>query len=472
MCGRARTGTNLGSVKKTMNLLLATAPWPVLVRIVTTRPGPWTVWGEVPAAVTDFLDSAGHTVLPVAMPSPLHHHELPGEIASTPWRSIVVPSLGHPLPTRWPIVRHLSALERTVIVSDGSSWQWIHHEDIPSTDAFTWAIDRLAGPPADPPASVETDLLCVRADLLGDVLLAWPAVEAAARERRVTLLTRDYVAPWMAALAGHGIEVRGMSADEWTGEPRLPAADEAADLSAPDSTWPLTPALVHAAAVRRRHRLDARRASLTLGEMLAGMLGVDLPPAGEPRATGDRRMGILCPSGSTPERDLDASTWGRLARLAGDALGIDRWTVVGTPRDRAAAIAAAVPNASYAGLTLAPAGMLALIDAAAVALGVSTALSHLAALRRVPTIVIEHPTRVPFVSQVPGSTACYLRPSSPWWRPHPDATDIARATAAPGDSYGFVDDELTQAVEEALTRFEGSKVRRFGGSGFQASKVP
>lgn len=435
-----------------MNLLLATAPWPVLLRIITTRRGPWTVWGELPAAVVDFLDSEGHTVLGRPLPWPFHHHAPPGAVTDASWQAIVIPALRHPVPTRWPVIRHLAPLGHPVIASDGASWQWIHHEDIPSADAYTWAHDRLSAPPTAVPSTIDADLVCVGADSLSDVLLAWPALDPAARERRVTVLTRDSVAPWLAAIAGDAIEVRGLAIEEWLGEPAWPAAEDVVALGPLDASSPLTPAIAHAVPARRRAPMLAPRTYSTASEMLAETLGVHLGDVQCEDPGPGGRSGILCPGGFSAERELDPATWATLARIVGQALGVTGWTILGAARDRAVAIAALVPQATPASFPLEPARMLALIDSAGAAIGVSTALSHLAALRKRPTLIVEHPMRPPMLAQVPGDHVQYVRPSSPWWRVQPGAIDIARATAARGDSYGFWPDELAAAVEEAATR--------------------
>lgn len=435
-----------------MNLLVATAPWPILVRIVSTRPGPWAVWGAVPAAVLDFLASEGHRVLASPLPRPMHRYPLPDEVTSTTWQTVVVPALGHPLPTRWPIVRRLAELGAPVIVSDGASWQWVHLNDIPAEDAYTWALDRLCEPAAAPPASPDVDLMCVRADFLSDLLLAWPAIGAAARRRRTTLVTSDRLAPWARAVADGSLDIRALPVDEWAGGPVLPSAADVLDVSKPGSTSPLTPALAHAASAVRRLRVADRRTSLTMGEMVAEALDVRLPTSGHELKRTESRTGLLCPSGSSAERDLEPATWATLAKIAGAALGVDRWTIVGVPRDRAQALAQTIPNASIAPFPAQPIEVVALMDSAHAVLSVSSALAHLAAIRHVPTIVVEHPSKAPFVNQVPGAHVHYVRPSSPWWRAQPDAIDIARATVGRGDSYGFWPEELTAGVEDAAKR--------------------
>lgn len=433
-----------------MKLLVATAPWPILVKIVTERPGPWTVWGSVPAAVADFLTSEGHRLLDAPFPRPLHRHPLPEEVSAAPWQAIVVPALGHPLPTRWPIVRYLAGLGAPVIVSDGTSWQWVHHEDVPEHDAYTWAMDRLLAAPAEAPQEPEADLVCVRGDFLGDLVLAWPAVEAAARSRRVTLVTARHMTTWVEALATRRMAHVAVDIDDWAGEPRLPAAAEAIALSGPNASSPLTPALTHAVPACRRAAIDEQASrSLTIAELLASALGVELADDEGRRARTPAGIGLLCPNGSTPERELDAAIWPSLAQLAGDRLGIDRWTIVGLPRDRAAAMAAAIPGAVAAPFPAQPYEVIEMLDTARVTLGVSSTLTHLSALRGVSTIAIAHPTRSSAAHELPGRHVEYIRPSSPWWRAQPDATDVARARVEQGDSYGFWPGELEAAVEQA-----------------------
>ncbi|MFN2445678.1 MAG: hypothetical protein ABR606_08880 [Vicinamibacterales bacterium] len=442
-----------------MNLLLATAPWPVLLRIITTRRGPWTIWGHLPAAVVDFLHSEGHAALSAPLPRPFHHHALPDEVREGSWQAIVVPAPGHALPAQWNVVRHFAPLGHPVIVSDGASWQWIHHQEIPCVDAYTWAHDRLAAPPAAAREMADADLVCVGADSLSDVLLAWPALAAAAGERRVTVIARESAAPWLAAMARGGIDVRGVAIEEWVGEPAWPAANDVIALSSLDATSPLTPAIAHALPARRRAPTSAPQTYLTTSEVLADLLGIslDICPRGD--ASSDERVGILCP-GSSPARELGAATWSELARIVGNAIGVTRWTILGATSDRAAAIAASVPHASPSPFPSDPDEVLARIDTAVVVIGVSTALCHLAAVRTRPTIVVEHPMRPSLLAQVPGDHAHYVRPSSPWWRAQPDAIDVARATAARGDSYGFWPDELVACVEEAAVRLAHSDVGR------------
>lgn len=432
-----------------MNLLLATAPWPVLVRIVATRPGPWTIWGSVPAAVEQSFASDGHQLLALPLPRPLHHHALPREVASEPWRTIVVPAMGHLLPTRWPLVRHLASTERPIVVSDGDSWEWIHHADIPPTDAYTWALDRLNEPSPEPPSAPDRELVCVRADFLGDVVLTLPALEAVARQRPVTVLVRDHVAAWVTGASSAKLDVRPLEIDGWQGPPVLPSAGEVADLSRPRSTWPLSAALSHATAAQRRVAV-AHAPEVTPSESLAETFGVTLSFTVAPGPT--TPLGVLCPCGSTTERDMSPEAWQRVTRIAGERLGVTEWVVVGAPAPAAAAIAALVPNCRPAPFAMPPREFLTLVRGARSLVGVSSAFSHLAALQGIETLVIEHPHLRPDADRLPIETAAYVRPSSPWWRPLPASIDVARSTESWSDSYGFGPDELETSVEDAAGR--------------------
>src|SRR5579862_6689909 len=152
-------------------VLLNLAPWPTLLSLVGGLPHEWTVWGALPRTVRSQLETMGVEVHDETLPQPFHRAELPGWVRAS-HRGFVVPALGNPLPTRWPIIRRVTMTGAPVYVARHG--QMMRAPQIPLTDAFTAALDGLdSGDEQAAPASTPSvDFACVRADLLGDLLLA------------------------------------------------------------------------------------------------------------------------------------------------------------------------------------------------------------------------------------------------------------------------------------------------------------
>src|SRR5262249_31038910 len=155
-------------------------------------------------------------------------------------RGFVVPALGNPLPTRWPVVRRAATTGAPVYVARHG--QMTRAPEIPLTDAFTSVLDsadelaELAAPPT--PSSV--DFACVRDDLLGDLLLALPALTELAASGSVRLIVREEWSDWMKQLLPAGCEVQGLRLAPWD-PPEFQSAETSVDLSPPGWRSPLTP---------------------------------------------------------------------------------------------------------------------------------------------------------------------------------------------------------------------------------------
>jgi len=427
-------------------LLLALAPWPVLLKVVGQYPGPWTLWGTVPDAVRRHLEFLEVEVLADDLPNPLHHHTLPDSVRRS-WAQVIVPALSHPLPSRWPVIRRLMQLDSPIFVTSGDGLTPVEPHMVPLQDPFTWAIDRLSEPPAQPEPGAQ-DVACITADMLGDVLLTLPAIGTfAAARTHVTMVVRDEYTNWVTTILNDApISVTGIGMVPWR-KPQLSPSRVAVDLTPPDQSSPLTPALVRETPAADRRRCTSRLPFQGLSEMVGDVLHVAPAWPSVRRRSGG--IGLIAASGSSAERDLSPSAWRALTTEAAKRTGVSRWVVVGTPAGhRADALASALPSAVVAPFPLTPAAVLEICDSAALAVGVSTALTHLTALRGIPTVVLEHPETAVGVFRLPFPHVRYIRSEQPWWQPEPSPEDIARALAPQPDSYGFAPDEWSNAISD------------------------
>ena len=447
IAGGARRQETSDGKKAGESLLLALAPWPVLLRIVHLNKGCWQVWGSVPGVVAEYLREVGATLLDDPLPRPLHRHILPDSVRHCRWSRIVVPALGHPIPTRWPVIRHMAMLGAPLFVSSDGELHEIPPDSIPQSDPYTWALDRLLGPAAVASSPLTDETVTIRADLLGDIVLAIPALAALSKRRPTRIVTREVWVPWLCALMRHSlIGVTGLRMDPWN-EPVLPACTEVVDMSPADNSSPLTPALAHATAASRRIKLGAPISGMGLAQMLAEKLGVDIewPPAS---AVGGS-LGLLLPSGSSWERRLPPECWIAIRNLATAELGVTQWIVAGVPDDDPFIAKGYFRGMSLAPYPLDPAEFVPLARQARIVIGVSSGLTHVASINGTPTVILEHPTTVAGLYRVPYPYVRYIRPSQPWWRSQPSNSDLPMAFTQ-ADSFGFRANELLESVAVEL----------------------
>jgi len=432
-------------------LLVALAPWPILVEVVERHQGPWTLWGPVPAAVRAHFESRQVEILPDALPDPMHHHPLPDGIRR-PWDRVVIPKLGQLGSSRWPPIRHLLQLDAPLFVAAGGGLTPIDRSTVPRQDPFTWALDRLTEPPANAERGAR-GVMCVTADLLGDVLLVLPAVGTLASREAITMVVRDEYLDWVTTiLDDRRVSATGITMAPWR-PPELRPVNVAVDLTPPDRRSPVTHALVHSTPAAERRTCRVRSPEQSVGEMTAHLLEVAPAwPAARSRPDG---VGLLAPSGSSTERNLPPEAWRALTVEVARRTGVRQWVVVGTPAGPdAESLAAALPSAQVAPFPLTLRALLELCDNAAVAVGISTGLTHLTALRGIPTVVVEHPKVAVGLYRVPVAHARYVRAARPWWRPDPTPEDVARALESREGSYGFAAGEWTQVVGDIGDWFE------------------
>ena len=443
MSGRLKSSDASAPAKvKAGGLLVALAPWPILVEVVERHQGPWTLWGPVPAAVRAHFESRQVGILPDTLLDPMHHHPLPDGIRR-PWDRVVVPKLGQVGSSRWPPIRHLLQLDAPLFVASGSGLTPIERDAVPHQDPFTWALDRLAEPPAKPDRGAG-GVMCVTADLLGDVLLVLPAVGAFAAREAITMVVRDEYLGWVTILEDSAVSATGITMAPWR-PPELRPVNVAVDLTPPDRRSPVTNALVHTTPAIERRTCVARQPEQSAGEMAADLLEVAPAWAAARRRPGG--VGLLAACGSSAERHLPSEAWRALTAEVARRTGVRHWVIVGTPAGaQAESLAGALPSAQVAPFPMTPRALLELCDSAAVAVGISTGLTHLTALRGVPTVVVEHPKVTAGLYRVPVAHARYVRSARPWWRPDPSPDDIARALDSREDSYGFAPDEWNQVV--------------------------
>jgi hypothetical protein len=331
--------------------------------------------------------------------------------------------------------------------------------EIPSTDAFTSVLDtvdelaELAAPTA--PSSV--DFACVRADLLGDLLLALPALTALAASGSVRLIVREEWSDWMKGLLPAGCEVQGLRLAPWD-PPGFQSAEISVDLSPPGWRSPLTPAIARAVPAKTHIRLTPRSASPIgrslhsdggLSEMVALALGLTV--RWPQRKPGFGTHGVLVPTGSSLERLLPADYWTYAVKRVSHVMGVHSWTII-DPDNQCAPGLRQIPNAQFLVGRQEPLTLIDLVRNSAVVVGVSTALSHLAALTGTPALVVEHPTTVPEMYRAPVPFVQYIRPAKPWWCDNPSNDDVDRAMAEPNNTYGFVGGEWSDAIETAIAR--------------------
>jgi ADP-heptose:LPS heptosyltransferase len=108
------------------------------------------------------------------------------------------------------------------------------------------------------------------------------------------------------------------------------------------------------------------------------------------------------------------------------------------------------PNAQLLTEWQKPSALIELTRNAAVVVGVSTALTHLAALTGTPALVVEHPTTAPAMYRAPVPFVRYIRPANPWWCDNPSNDDVERAIAEPENTYGFAPSEWRDAVDQII----------------------
>jgi hypothetical protein len=447
IAGSARRQETSGGKEAGESLLLALAPWPVLLRILHRNKGCWQVWGSVPGVVSEYLRERGVTVLDDSLPRPLHRHTLPDSISHQRWSRIIIPALGHPIPTRWPVIRHMATLGARLFVSSDGELHEIPQDRIPQSDPYTWALDRLFGPTSVVSGPVVDETVTIRADLLGDIVLAIPALAALAQRRPTRVVTREVWVPWLRALMCHSpIGVTGLRMDPWH-EPVLPACTEVVDMSPADNSSPLTPALVHATAASRRVKLDAPVPGVGLAQMLAEKLDVDIdwPPVSMTEGS----LGLLLPSGSSWERSLPPESWLEIRDLATAEFGVTQWMIAGVPDHDPMIAGGRLRGMSLAPYPLDPTEFIHLARQARIVIGVSSGLSHAASISGTPTLVIEHPTTIAGLYRIPSAHARYIRPSQPWWQSQPTDSDLLMAFTQ-ADSYGFRANELLESVAAEL----------------------
>jgi len=426
-------------------VLLDLAPWPSLLSLVRHDPREWIVWGALPAPVLSAFERLGVEVRDEPLPRPFHRAPLPVLLADVA-RGVVVPALGHPLPSRWPIVRRLTAEGLPVFVARHGRVEAA--PPVPTNDAFAWALDRLEQPPVYS-SSTAPEIACVRADLLGDLLLTVPALAAAAEWHPLRLYVRQEWVEWMMRLLPARCETRGLRLVPWDGSTFDPAA-LAIDLSPPGWTSPLTPAIARAIPARSHVRLSGSNPHAGLSELLASEL--DLTVGWPDRKTQRGSVGVLVPTGSSLERHLPAADWAGAVERVSAAVGVRDWLVLDPDGMVDPGLRAALPGVRVLTGRQSPETLIDLMGGAAIVVGVSTALTHLAALTGTPAIVLEHPTTVPGLYRAPVNFVEYVRPARPWWRSDPTDDDVARALMEPSNSYGFQDGEWLRAIDTAIDR--------------------
>jgi hypothetical protein len=315
--------------------------------------------------------------------------------------------------------------------------------EIPSTDAFTWALERndetaeLKHPPS-------TEFSCVRADLLGDLLLALPALTALAEKGSIRLVIREEWREWMEQLLPAGCKAHGLQLAPWN-FPVFESAETSVDLSPPGWNSPLTPALARAIPAKKHLNLAAGNG---LSEMIALTLGLNIQwPCRKP---GSSAYGVLVPTGSSLERRLPDDYWSYAVRRISQAMGVHTWTVVNPDNPLSSSLLRQIPNAQPLTEWQKPRALIELTRKAAVVVGVSTALTHLAALTGTPALVVEHPTTAPEMYRAPVPFVRYIRPANPWWCDNPSNDDVERAMTEPENTYGFARGEWRDAVDQII----------------------
>jgi hypothetical protein len=423
-------------------VLLALAPWPTLLSLVRPAPHDWIVWGNLPPAVHSRFEAIGVEVRNEALPKPFHRAELPRWLRAS-HHGIVVPALGHPLPTRWPIVRHAATAGTPVYTA--SHGRMMRAPEIPAMDAFTWALDR-GSELAAPKAPAVSKFSCVRVDLLGDLLLALPALTALAAQGSIRLIIREEWKDWMRHLLPAGCEVQGLRLTPWA-PPCFEPADISVDLSPPGWRSVLTPAISREIPAKTHVRLLHGK---NLSEMIALALGLEVHWPGCKPVSGT--YGVLVPSGSSLERILPDDYWTYAIRRMSQVMGIHDWTILDPENQLSPGLLRSVPHAQLLLGRKEPHSLIDLVRGAAVVVGVSTALTHLAALTGTPALVVEHPTTVSEMYRAPVPFVHYIRPAKPWWCDNPSEDDIDRAMDETESTYGFIRGEWRDAVEQAITQ--------------------
>lgn len=426
-------------------LLPVLAPWPTLLSLVHRRPHEWVIWGELPPQVARWFGSLGVEVNGTPVPRPFHRGELPRWIRRS-WRGIVVPALGAPLPSRWPVLRRLAELSCPLFVASHGTIARAPRT-IPPADAFTWAIDRLGHPPEMTADARGEAWTAVRADLLGDLMLSLPAIASLSERYPVRLVVRQEWMEWMELLAGANVRVHGLALENWV-PPALEPSAAVLDMSPPGWSSPLTPALARAVPAGTHRRIHARGDRDGLSAMIACELGLEVFWPSQSARPSD--VGLIVPGGSSGERRLPLHFWIEATQRVAAVRGVRRWIVCVLNEDDGATLAAALPNAQLLSGRQSAQHMIGLCRGASVVLAVSTAFAHLAALTGTAAITIEHPTTIPWLYRVPQPFMRYLRPEHPWWSDDPTESDLERAFAVPEDSYGFLPDEWLRQLDLAL----------------------
>jgi hypothetical protein len=426
-------------------LLPVLAPWPTLLSLVYRRPHRWVIWGELPPQVARRFESLGVEVNETPLPRPFHRGEWPRWIRRA-WRGIVVPALGAPLPSRWPVLRRLAELPCPLFVASHGTIARAPRV-IPPVDVFTWAIDRLGLPPEMTAGARGEAWTAVRADLLGDVLLSLPAIAGLSERYPVRLVVRQEWVEWMQLLAGANVHVHGLTLQPWV-PPALEPSATVLDMSPPGWASPLTPALARAVPASTHRRIQARGEREGLSAMIASELGLEAVWPSQPARHSD--VGLIVPGGSSGERRLPLHFWIEAAQRVAAARGVRRWIVCVMNEKDGAALAAALPNGQLLAGRQRARHMIDLCRGASVVLAVSTAIAHLAALTGTAAITIEHPTTIPWLYRAPQPFMRYLRSEHPWWSDDPTESDLDRAFAIPEDSYGFLPDEWLRQLDLAL----------------------
>jgi hypothetical protein len=315
--------------------------------------------------------------------------------------------------------------------------------EIPPTDAFTWALDSSEEPtPAAAQSSVE--FACVRVDLLGDLLLAMPALKTLAAAGSIRLIIREEWMDWMMHLLPAGCSVQGLRLAPWD-LPSFESAETSVDLSPPGWRSVLTPAIARTVPARNHLRLTHGG---TLSEMIALALGLEVHWPGRRPTFGS--YGVLVPMGSSFERLLPEDYWTCAVQRLSHAMGIHSWTILDPDHQLSPDLLQQIPDSKLLAGRQEPNTLIDLLGGAAVVAGVSTALTHLAALTGTPALVVEHPTTVPEMYRAPVPFIRYIRPTKPWWCDDPSDDDVDRAMAEPDNTYGFVQGEWRDAIEEAI----------------------
>lgn len=399
----------------------------------------------MPPIVGRVLESRGVEVLDEPLPSPFHMAALPGWVRAR-WSDVTIPSLGHPLPNRLPIAKHLAPLGAPLRVSHGERVSRLDERLLDAPDAFTWAFERMAADPSAP-AAPDADVACVRLDLLGDLLLAAPALRGAVARAGVSVVCRSEWLRWVELddVLGTTVRTCGVDVHAWR-EPTLAPARTVVDLSPPGWSSPLTPAVARATPASERRCVPADAAAATLAGQAAAALGVD--SVATPRRTtpvGD--VGLLIAGGSSGERWMPAATWRMLLERAGGAFDIARWLV--TADGDEAALASELPGTEALPFPIDPRVFAALLGRTRLFVGTSTGLAHLATVAGVPGIVVEHPTTRAGWYRVADANVAYVRAARPWWTESPTEDDVRRALQS-RESYGFGPGEWEAAIDRAI----------------------